>query len=233
MPFLRLHLPILQNEIMHFARLAKVTPAQYVRQNESLILDALATNNNTLATGEPFEIFQPTSQERSETMGVKEQSAKRRLSPEGRKENSPDEKLVDGPTTAKRHQPVISPSINSRSAAGVTPALLPVSSHHPPHPSLHLPSAQARALLEERDGPALYHNGLANGRGLPHGPDHERSAHPYERERERYAERYEKEFFGRPVPSFYSELAHRSYAEELSRDMEEEWKNIYTVSDKK
>lgn len=185
-------------------------------------------------------------------MGVKEQS-KRRLSPEARKENgySPDQdqSTKDNGPPAKRHHPLTSPLLGTRhSPAGLTPALLhtPVSmplGHHPnasTNPSLlhsHL-STQARALFEaearERDRDAsvptnIYH-GNGNGRDpLTNGRNHGPGEHF---ERERYAaERYEKEYYGlgRSAPIFYSELQ-RNYNEELARDMEDEWKNIHTVS---
>lgn len=281
-PFLRLHLPILQNEIMHFARLAKLTPAQYIRQHENLILDtpgALSLSNNNAnsfagsgahlsnnassslaSVGEPFDIFQPTHEH---LMGVKE-SAKRRLSPDPRKENlsfknveDKDSSSAGHPPPAKRHHPLAMSSLPSRINAGLTPALLhtPVLPNNGPPPNQqqqhshgpsilhsHLASQSRAALLEaesrererERESqPAPSFNAnngntgreqLTNG-GRTHAP----SASDYERER--YVnERYEKEFFSRPGPTmFYSELQ-RSYSEEVSRDMEEEWKNIHTVS---
>lgn len=249
-PFLRLHLPILQQEIMHYARLAKLTPAQYVRQHESLILDTVASAGSLVA-GEPFEIFQPT-----QDMGIKDHG-KRRLSPEARKENvaynSEDKSNShdgQGPP-AKRHQPMHSPSSGGAprvSPAGITPALLhtPVSGHHhhanaSSAPSIlqsHL-SAQARAALfeaeaRERDregGPPAPFHGNGNGRAdaPPNGRPHHGAEHF---ERERYvsaAERYEKEYFSRPGHMYYSDLQ-RNYSEEITRDMEEEWKNIHTVS---
>ncbi|KAI1285460.1 Protein CBFA2T2 [Halotydeus destructor] len=252
-PFLRLHLPVLQNEIMHFARLAKLTPAQYIRQHESLILDPVSTLNgssgSSLAVGEPFEIFQPNPQDSVATaMGVKEQllqQAKRRLSPEGRgKENSPEDK--DGPPPAKRHQALVGPTLNSRpTAARITPALhhTPISSHH--HPSgpaslihSHLTNQARAALAAEADrvserlsSTSMYQsNGHSSRESMANGRNQQPTA-PEHLERERYAlaaERYEKEYMNRSLPTFYSELQ-RNYTEELTRDMEEEWKNIYTM----
>ncbi|CAM9487211.1 unnamed protein product [Lampetra fluviatilis] len=43
-PFLKANLPLLQRELLHCARLAKQTPAQYLAQNEQLLLDANATS---------------------------------------------------------------------------------------------------------------------------------------------------------------------------------------------
>lgn len=41
LPFLRSHLPILQREINSLARVSKQTPLQYVRANESSVLELL------------------------------------------------------------------------------------------------------------------------------------------------------------------------------------------------
>ncbi|XP_047566052.1 protein CBFA2T3 isoform X1 [Lutra lutra] len=43
-PFLKANLPLLQRELMHCARLAKQTPAQYLAQHEQLLLDANASS---------------------------------------------------------------------------------------------------------------------------------------------------------------------------------------------
>ncbi|XP_031197548.1 protein CBFA2T3 isoform X2 [Mastomys coucha] len=43
-PFLKANLPLLQRELLHCARLAKQTPAQYLAQHEQLLLDASATS---------------------------------------------------------------------------------------------------------------------------------------------------------------------------------------------
>ena len=72
-PFLKLHLPVLQTDVVHLSRLAKTSPGQYLREHESLILDS-SNQSNSLSVGEPFEIFQ-----RNET---KDNQNKRRLSPE-------------------------------------------------------------------------------------------------------------------------------------------------------
>lgn len=83
-PFLRLHLPVLQAELANSAAALKLTPSKFLRQNESLILDPvsgrttssssyhsslhylLPPGSHSLFTfppafvGEAFEIFQPT-----------------------------------------------------------------------------------------------------------------------------------------------------------------------------
>ncbi|XP_024591512.1 protein CBFA2T3 [Neophocaena asiaeorientalis asiaeorientalis] len=43
-PFLKASLPLLQRELLHCARLAKQTPAQYLAQHEQLLLDASASS---------------------------------------------------------------------------------------------------------------------------------------------------------------------------------------------
>uniref|UniRef100_UPI00398ED0A0 protein CBFA2T1 isoform X2 n=1 Tax=Pristiophorus japonicus TaxID=55135 RepID=UPI00398ED0A0 len=43
-PFLKANLPLLQRELLHCARLAKQTPAQYLAQHEQLLLDANSTS---------------------------------------------------------------------------------------------------------------------------------------------------------------------------------------------
>ncbi|XP_062845451.1 protein CBFA2T3 isoform X2 [Trichomycterus rosablanca] len=43
-PFLKANLPLLQRELLHCARLAKQTPAQYLAQHEQLLLDANANS---------------------------------------------------------------------------------------------------------------------------------------------------------------------------------------------
>ncbi|XP_058135557.1 protein CBFA2T3 isoform X2 [Dasypus novemcinctus] len=43
-PFLKANLPLLQRELVHCARLAKQTPAQYLAQHEQLLLDANASS---------------------------------------------------------------------------------------------------------------------------------------------------------------------------------------------
>ncbi|CAG2107053.1 unnamed protein product, partial [Medioppia subpectinata] len=125
-PFLKLHLPILQTDIVHFARLAKTSPAQYLKEHESLILDS-TFQSTPLSIGEPFEIFQ-----RNEPQ--KEMQTKRRTSPEILlKENGFNDSTVErdlGPPPPKRHQPLLSPTIGSRlSPAGLAPLLLHSSGH--------------------------------------------------------------------------------------------------------
>ncbi|XP_041836538.1 protein CBFA2T3 isoform X3 [Melanotaenia boesemani] len=43
-PFLKANLPLLQRELLHCARMAKQTPAQYLAQHEQLLLDASANS---------------------------------------------------------------------------------------------------------------------------------------------------------------------------------------------
>lgn len=56
-PFLKMHLPVLQQELLHSAKISKTTASQYVKQHQSLILDTCSHSSH--AAGEAFEIFQP------------------------------------------------------------------------------------------------------------------------------------------------------------------------------
>ncbi|XP_049274450.1 protein CBFA2T1 isoform X1 [Rhipicephalus sanguineus] len=111
-PFLKSHLPLLQTELVHYARAAKQSPAQYLRQHEQLVLDQPG--------GEPFEIFQPDAKEGA--------PLKRRTPPDGRpKENGHAASAVGaavvleegGPPAAKRHQPLSASPGTARLSPGV------------------------------------------------------------------------------------------------------------------
>ncbi|KAH6948661.1 hypothetical protein HPB50_025737 [Hyalomma asiaticum] len=120
-PFLKTHLPLLQTELVHYARAAKQSPAQYLRQHEQLVLDQPG--------GEPFEIFQPDAKEGA--------PLKRRTPPDGRpKENGHAASAVGaavvleegGPPAAKRHQPLSA----SPGAARLSPGVGAHAAHPPP-----------------------------------------------------------------------------------------------------
>ncbi|XP_054164329.1 protein CBFA2T1-like [Oppia nitens] len=227
-PFLKLHLPILQTEIVHFARVAKTNPSQYLREHESLILDSSA-QLTALSAGEPFEIFQRNDTQKDN------QTNKRRQSPDILiKENGFNESAADresGPPPPKRHQSIISPTIGTRlSPAGLAPLLLHTSGHHHSHhitnPSIlhsHL-STSSRSIYDETtssSAPALYHNNNNNRENAINGRNH--SLHVSgDHSNDRFS--YERDY--RPVAGMYSQM-HREYSED--RDMEEEWKNINTM----
>ncbi|GFU07779.1 protein CBFA2T1 [Nephila pilipes] len=111
-PFLKSHLPILQTELIHFSRMAKQSPQQYLRQHEHVILDT-----STHANSEPFEIFQSSTD-------VKE-NGKRRSPPSrnGKLDIDYSETNGDGPPPAKRHHPIPSPVLNSRTSPGAPSGL--------------------------------------------------------------------------------------------------------------
>ncbi len=46
-PFLKANLPLLQRELMHCARVAKMTPQQYYMQNEQQLLDVKAPSTES------------------------------------------------------------------------------------------------------------------------------------------------------------------------------------------
>lgn len=184
---------------MLFARLSKLTPSQYLLQNESLILEP-ALNAGTsspsssssrhvtasippVLVGEAFEIFQPTLTDSSSpsparhlhhhqqqatshsvAMGVKEGAhlsvtAKRRFSPESRKENGFEEhhsrthlhhhhsmtqQQHSEPTAAKRHHAsVISPNLVTRSHILLPTTTSTAGPLHPLHSNASLVSATA------------------------------------------------------------------------------------------
>ncbi|RWS28718.1 protein CBFA2T1-like protein [Leptotrombidium deliense] len=227
-PFLKLHLPALQNEILHVSRLSKMTPAQYIRQNESFILDVFPQNNSNGAT-EPFEIFQP--QESNSVV----RELKRKTSPDLRRDvyiDNSDRIEVQPP--AKRHQPNSSPAMTTRlSPAGVTPTLV---HNHSASPSIlhsHLSSTRTAMIdeiqRERESSTGLYHIPSALRDGMSNGRVHSSSTSDHFTDRfAGISERYEKELFSRPSSMIYTEM-HRNYGEDMSRDMEEEWKNIYTM----
>ncbi|KAG8179247.1 hypothetical protein JTE90_025024 [Oedothorax gibbosus] len=113
MPFLKANLPLLHAELLHFSRLAKQTPGQYIRQHEQLIIDT-----SSHPTGEPFEIFQTDTKE----------SVKRRTPPESRtRENGYSDNSSDGPPPAKRQQTLPSPTLGARMSPAGAPNHLPPS----------------------------------------------------------------------------------------------------------
>ncbi|XP_015912056.1 protein CBFA2T1 isoform X2 [Parasteatoda tepidariorum] len=112
-PFLKANLPLLHAELLHFSRIAKQTPQQYIRQHEQLIID---TGSHT--SGEPFEIFQTDAKE----------SLKRRTPPETRsRENGYSDNSSDGPPPAKRQQTLPSPTLGARMSPAGAPNHLPPS----------------------------------------------------------------------------------------------------------
>lgn len=56
-PFLKANLPLLQREILHYARVAKLPPQQYLHQHENMLLDSSHSTSN-----EPLEIFHHMSE---------------------------------------------------------------------------------------------------------------------------------------------------------------------------
>ncbi|GIY46476.1 protein CBFA2T1 [Caerostris extrusa] len=135
-PFLKANLPLLHAELLHFARLAKQTPQQYIRQHEQLIIES-----GSHASGEPFEIFQTD---------VKE-SAKRRTPPESRsRENGYSDNSSDGPPSAKRQQTLPSPTLGSRMSPAGAPSHMPPSlNFRPYYGSVHRDFPDDRDMEDE------------------------------------------------------------------------------------
>ncbi|XP_055942762.1 protein CBFA2T1-like isoform X4 [Argiope bruennichi] len=122
-PFLKSHLPILQTELIHFSRMAKQTPQQYLRQHEHVILDT-----SSHPSSEPFEIFQSSADAK--------ENGKRRSPPSrnGKLDVDYSETNGDGPPPAKRHHPIPSPTLSSRTSPGAPSGL-----GLPPSLNLRLP----------------------------------------------------------------------------------------------
>ncbi|XP_054711582.1 protein CBFA2T3-like [Uloborus diversus] len=100
-PFLKSHLPLLQAELVHFARLAKQSPQQYLRQHEHALLDSLSGSEP------PFEIFQDREPQHN---------GKRRSPLHRNGKLDPDYGDLNGDLPpAKRHQIALPPS-NSRTS---------------------------------------------------------------------------------------------------------------------
>ncbi|XP_076333826.1 protein CBFA2T3-like isoform X2 [Tachypleus tridentatus] len=108
-PFLKSHLPMLQTEILHFARLSKQTPQQYLRQYEQAVLDSAAH-----PSGEPFEIFQPDIKENRKRRTPSDSEIKRP------KENGFSDTSSEGPSPVKRHHPFPNTSVGSRLSPVIT-----------------------------------------------------------------------------------------------------------------
>ncbi|XP_028811641.1 protein CBFA2T3 isoform X2 [Denticeps clupeoides] len=122
-PFLKANLPLLQRELLHCARMAKQTPAQYLAQHEQLLLDANVSS--------PLDS--------SEIMLELNEHGKRRT-PERTKESSSERDGLHPEHLAKRPCTVSPSQRFSPSTGGPLPA-------HPlpnglPHPAPPAPSAQ-------------------------------------------------------------------------------------------
>ncbi|XP_013780863.1 protein CBFA2T1-like isoform X2 [Limulus polyphemus] len=109
-PFLKSHLPMLHSEILHFARLAKQTPQQYLRQYEQAVLDSAAH-----PSGEPFEIFQLDSKENRKRRTPSDSDLRRPVESNGYSDTS-----SEGPYPTKRHLTLPNLNIGSRLSPAVT-----------------------------------------------------------------------------------------------------------------
>ncbi|XP_031425141.1 protein CBFA2T3 isoform X2 [Clupea harengus] len=117
-PFLKANLPLLQRELLHCARMAKQTPAQYLAQHEQLLLDANASS--------PLDS--------SEIMLEINEHGKRRT-PDRTKDGSLDRDILHAEHLAKRPC-TVSPSQRFSPSGGPMPA-------HPAHPAHPPPNGLA------------------------------------------------------------------------------------------
>ncbi|XP_058849726.1 protein CBFA2T3-like isoform X5 [Acipenser ruthenus] len=118
-PFLKANLPLLQRELLHCARLAKQTPAQYLAQHEQLLLDANASS--------PLDS--------SEILLEINEHGKRRT-PDRTKENGVERDPLHSEHLPKRPC-TVSPSLRYSPSNGAPPH--PPPNGLPPHPPNGLP----------------------------------------------------------------------------------------------
>ncbi|CAN9507160.1 unnamed protein product [Ophioblennius macclurei] len=139
-PFLKANLPLLQRELLHCARLAKQTPAQYLAQHEQLLLDANASS--------PLDS--------SEIMLEMNEHGKRRT-PDRTKDSSGREEGLHTEHLAKRPC-TISPSQRFSPSTGLPahppPNGLPT---HPPNGLPHPPNPQMGPQHYRLEDMALAH----------------------------------------------------------------------------
>ncbi|XP_034048117.1 protein CBFA2T3 isoform X7 [Thalassophryne amazonica] len=137
-PFLKANLPLLQRELLHCARLAKQTPAQYLAQHEQLLLDANASS--------PLDS--------SEIMLEMNEHGKRRT-PDRTKDSSDREGLH--PEHLAKRPCTISPSQRFSPSTGL-PAHPPNGlSTHPPNGLPHPPNPQVGPQHYRLEDMALAH----------------------------------------------------------------------------
>ncbi|KAM7424281.1 hypothetical protein PAMA_000561 [Pampus argenteus] len=138
-PFLKANLPLLQRELLHCARLAKQTPAQYLAQHEQLLLDANASS--------PLDS--------SEIMLEMNEHGKRRT-PDRTKDNSERDGLH--PEHLAKRPCTISPS-QRFSPSTVLPAHPPPNglTTHPPNGLPHQPNPQMGPQHYRLEDMALAH----------------------------------------------------------------------------
>lgn len=114
-PFLKSHLPLLQAELLHFSRLAKLTPQQYLRQHEHLVLDAAPSQSQ--GAEPPFELHPAVDA----SCSVKRRSPPSR---NGKPDSDYADSNGDGPPPTKRHHPLPSPTlVNHRTSPVMPPGL--------------------------------------------------------------------------------------------------------------
>ncbi|XP_028297855.1 protein CBFA2T3 isoform X2 [Gouania willdenowi] len=138
-PFLKANLPLLQRELLHCARLAKQTPAQYLAQHEQLLLDANASS--------PLDS--------SEIMLEMNEQGKRRT-PDRTKDSSDREGLH--PEHLAKRPCTISPS-QRFSPSSVLPSHPPPNglATHPPNGLSHPPNPQVGPQHYRLEDMALAH----------------------------------------------------------------------------
>jgi len=221
MHFLKLNLPALQSKVMQYARQAKLNPAQYIEQNETIILNIDVPSSSSLSSEESFEIFQTTDK----TFAFKEDSYKRKLNSESlSKENKHGD--IDG-DLGENGPPIKRPHLLC----------------HLKNTAPSLPNNGLNSNLQSRTSSSRYtflkevnnsfNNHLfssskrdcsTNMKGTAFKNDH------YMNKQNGLRERYDKDSAnGRQSRLSFMSDKQKSCSEDLFRDVEDEWKSIYTM----
>ncbi|XP_046897458.1 protein CBFA2T3 isoform X3 [Hypomesus transpacificus] len=137
-PFLKANLPLLQRELLHCARMAKQTPAQYLAQHEQLLLDANASS--------PLDS--------SEIMLEVNEHGKRRT-PDRTKDSSEREGLH--PEHLAKRPCTISPSQRFSPSTGLPAHPPPNGLPHPPNGLPHPPNPPAPQHYRLEDMALAHH----------------------------------------------------------------------------
>ncbi|XP_053571562.1 protein CBFA2T3 isoform X2 [Bombina bombina] len=111
-PFLKANLPLLQRELLHCARLAKQSPAQYLAQHEQLLLDVSASSSSSDSSDLVLEVNEngkrrtPDRTKESSQEGLHpEHLSKRPCTSSPAQRFSPTNGLLHPPTNGLPHPP--------------------------------------------------------------------------------------------------------------------------------
>uniref|UniRef100_A0A8C4QY29 CBFA2/RUNX1 partner transcriptional co-repressor 3 n=1 Tax=Eptatretus burgeri TaxID=7764 RepID=A0A8C4QY29_EPTBU len=223
-PFLKANLPLLQRELLHCARLAKVSPAQYLTQHQHLLLDAGAPGLLPPAhhggpvpagpAGPPHGPPSPPYDSAEMLLDVGENGKRR--TPDRMRENGNDR---DSMVPASKRTCTVSPGQRfnpSQAANGLGP------SHHAPAPTMPLAPPLPPPLPTSSGSQPSYYpthgprpeglGALARPHSHSHASAHYRDSHLRERHRS----------LGMHAPRQEEVIDHRL----TDREWAEEWKHL-------